>query len=120
MTTSVLRWTFEAETAFYVENCGNFECPHGTRVTLQQYVKVMMKSRKVAIKEESKTYSWFNYHVTCHISYGCTYLTSCWSYVCYLIHYCTTIRSLCKYLELAFVKRNEINAAMKQVLASRS
>ena len=26
---------------------------------------------------------------------------------------CTTIRSLCKYLELAFVKRNEINAAMK-------
>ena len=26
---------------------------------------------------------------------------------------CNTIRSLCKYLELAFVKRNEINAAMK-------
>ena len=26
---------------------------------------------------------------------------------------CTTIKSLCKYLELAFVKRNEINAAMK-------
>ena len=26
---------------------------------------------------------------------------------------CTTIRSLCEYLELAFVKRNEINAAVK-------